>query len=62
MPVKTLIIPLNCLNEPKLLILMDTGLAVPIVILFNPESEPWMLPPPNCWLMVLTDMKNQAAD
>lgn len=41
---------------------MDTGPAVPIVILFNPESESWMLPPPNCWLMVLTGMKKRAAD
>lgn len=41
---------------------MDARTAVPIVILFNPESEPWMLPPPNRWLMVLTGMKNRAAD
>ena len=41
---------------------MDMGPAVPIVILFNPESEPWMLPPPNRWLMVLTGMKKRAAD
>ena len=41
---------------------MDAGTAVPIVILFNPESESWMLPPPNCWLMVLTGMKKRAAD
>ena len=41
---------------------MDTGSVVPAVILFNPESESWMLPRPYGWLKVLTGMKKQAGD